>query len=133
MSEESKKKVDSLGRDISEAWIINPAGVKSCTYKYLADMFISTRPGWKYAEPDYVPEKKVYPMDGDFTKQGLERRIAILTKAKELREAEVDNDNSNEQDVKLEDLTYKQLQALATEKGIKAVGAKKDELIERLK
>ena len=66
-----ERKLDSLGRDVSEAWVINSKGMKSCTYKYLADMFVSTRPGWKYAEPDFVSEKKVYPMDGDFTKQGL--------------------------------------------------------------
>ena len=127
-----KKQYDNRGRDISPAWVINPHGMKSCTYQYLADEFVSTRPGWRYAEPDFVPEKKVYPMDGDFNKQGLERRLAILGKEKAMAREEDEVLEAQEAEKGLSDASFKELQQLAKEKGIATFGLSREKLLQKL-
>lgn len=127
-----KKQYDSRGRDISPAWVINPHGVKSCTYQYLADEFVSTRPGWRYAEPDFVPEKKVYPMDGDFNKQGLERRLAILGKERAMAREEEYIEEVKETERGLSDASFKELQQVAKDKGIATFGLSKEKLLQKL-
>lgn len=130
-----KKKFDSMGRDVSTAWVINPHGMKSSTYQYIADEFVSTRPGWKYAEPDFVPEKKVYSMDGDFNKQGLERRLAILGKEKAIAK-QADEESEDEEEGEPEEgepeVSFKELQKKAKDAGIATFGLSKAKLQEKL-
>jgi len=58
-------------------WIMNPHGVKSCVPRELAEKFVSTEVGWKYCDPEYVPEDKEYPLCNELNEQGLKRRRAI--------------------------------------------------------
>lgn len=141
----TERKFDSRGRDITPTWVINPHGVKSCTHAYIAEMFMTKRPGWKYAEPDFVPEEKVYPTKGEFTKNGLERRLAIINKEFEILKsqevrgevsepvAKLEPEPEQKSEPKIEDMTYRQKQIMAAKLGIKSVGIKEDELTKQLK
>jgi len=58
-------------------WIMNPHGIKSCVPKSLAEKRVNTEIGWKYCDPEYVPDEKEYPLCNELNEQGLKRRRAI--------------------------------------------------------
>lgn len=129
-----EKKYDGAGRDITPTWITNRHGVKSCTHRYIAEMFIAKRPGWAYAEPDDVPEKKAYPLGQSLTDEGLKRRVAILSLEKTALEAGLTENAIKTGDTdNFDAMTYKELQALAAKADIKSVGVPKEDLLKQLK
>ena len=117
-------------KELTPTWIKNKAGVVSCVPQYLAEDFLSKRIGWSLTEAEDVPVEKAYPMDGDFTKQGLERRIAINTKEQEMKKAEVVEEEEEAEG--LEELTFQELKKLAKENGINSFGVTKEKLLEKL-
>ena len=70
-------RANQYGKDVSPFFLENPHGVVVSLPKYLAEKFLSTKIGWKIAEPEDVPEQKAYPIDGDLTERGLKTRASI--------------------------------------------------------
>ena len=95
-------------------WIKNAKGMKSSVTPELAEYFVSKRVGWGYCEPEAVPEFKQYPEDLELTEKGEKRRarMAANTQKVEAVKAEVRENAPEETD------DYKELQALAKERGV---------------
>jgi len=116
--------------DTNPAWIENAKGMVSCVTQYLADYFVGTRPGWKYAAPEEVNSVKQYPADMELTELGNKRRKRAaeiaLDKTTKAAEAKAKVEAVEEA---TEGLTYKELQAIAKEKGVPNYWSKKRETL----
>ncbi len=116
--------------DTSTAWVQNSKGMVSAAPQYLADYFVGTRPGWRYASPEEVSDVKQYPADMELTELGVKRRkraaevAAIKVEKKAEEKAKLD---AVEEETK--GLSYKELQAIAKEKGVPNYWSKKSETL----
>ncbi len=102
-------------------WVTNPHGVTSCVPRDIGEKFVTTKIGWKYAEPEFVPKGKRYPSDVYLTEAGRSRRTAV-TKAQEEQAAQKAEAVVEE---KKAQLSYKELQAMAKERGVEKYWLKK--------
>ncbi len=116
--------------DTATAWVENSKGMVSAAPQYLADYFVGTRPGWRYASPEEVSAVKQYPADMELTELGVKRRkraaevAAIKVEKKAEEKAKLD---AVEEETK--GLSYKELQAIAKEKGVPNYWSKKSETL----
>ena len=116
--------------DTTTAWIENSRGMVSSVPQHLADYFVSTRPGWKYTTGPETPLVKQYPADMELTELGAKRRkraaeIAVVKAAEKAEEKE----KMDAIEAETGDLTYKELQALAKDKGVPNYWSKKSETL----
>lgn len=58
---------------IESVWVKNPSGVAVALPPHLAAERLK-QVGYSLCEAEYVPAKKVYPLDGELTEQGEKRR-----------------------------------------------------------
>jgi len=116
--------------DTSTAWVENSKGMVSAAPQYLADYFVGTRPGWKYASPEEVSDVKQYPADMELTELGVKRRkrAAEVAAIKVGKKAE-EKAKMDAVEEKTDGLTYKELQAIAEDKGVPNYWSKKSETL----
>ena len=116
--------------DKSTAWVENSKGMVSAAPQYLADYFVSTRPGWKYAKAEKVSDVKQYPADMELTELGEKRRKRAREIALEKAEQKAEEkEKMDEIEAETEGLTYKELQAIAKDKGVPNYWSKKSETL----
>ena len=116
--------------DTSTAWVENSKGMVSAAPQYLADYFVGTRPGWKYAKAEKVSDVKQYPVDMELTELGEKRRKRAREIAVEKTEQKAEEKEKMDAiEAETGDLTYKELQALAKDKGVPNYWSKKSETL----
>lgn len=116
-------------KDMSPMWLENKHGVVSCLPTHIGEVILSTKPGWKLAEPEEVPEETVYEVDVEMTEKGVKRR-ENLNKQRELQ-ADKKADKVAEE-TGTADYDMNTLRAMAKVKGIKSFGVSKAKLIKEL-
>jgi len=116
--------------DKSTAWVENSKGMVSAAPRHLVDYFVSTRPGWKYAAEEKVFDVKQYPADMELTELGEKRRKRAAEIAIEKAEQKAEEKEKLDAiEAETGDLTYKELQALAKDKGVPNYWSKKSETL----
>jgi hypothetical protein len=116
--------------DKSTAWVKNSKGMVSAAPRHLVDYFVGTRPGWKYAEAEKVSDVKQYPADMELTELGEKRRKRAAEIAIEKTEQKAEEKEKMDAiEAETGDLTYKELQALAKDKGVPNYWSKKSETL----
>src|SRR5574343_231929 len=97
-------------------WIMNSRGIKSCWPKDVAEKRVSQNVGWKFCEPEYVPENKEYPMSTQMTEAGKSRRLGINSSKTEAMSATLATQTDSELRAKAKELGVKQSHLKGIEK-----------------
>lgn len=118
------------GRGGKTAWIMNPHGIVVAIPEQLAQELVSKKPGYKYTEPEDVPEQKQYPDDVMLTEAGEKRRIQIRKKQLE-QQVKIEE---NKKEIKEENFQEKHAAEIRTEakkRGLKHTHLKSIDTLEK--